>query len=466
MAHEELKSRENSSTSPATAKDGQPSDNSIATWRRWVVGQQLGIVWFLAFAAGVCWIAVTSRNVTAVELDQVIPLLAVIIVYWTYGLFLENKNTRTFADSLYFMGFLWTLAGLIALFVLSDIKTGAVLRAFGITLFTTAVGMLLRVVTLQTHETLPDRLLDAQQDIDKRVTAFCETLCKAASDIERFREDAAKVLKDQITCLSSLMTTLLAEIRSVNLHAATESATALQKAVDALVGKLNAFHLPYKGLEDEGRKLAEQFPMWSEQIAVGIGQIEGAITKSAGQIEGSGRTLAAQVRQLETRYQELAGKIAQVCTTVEGATQRLAKEMADSAPTLIARVIELTEQLLDTPARRQIDESFRAITSTLNDVNADLQKIGPPLNTTADKLATATDSLRTTATTMASLEQSLTTITGKFERLSSEDISRLVESTSRAERAIADSLEAATLLRQTTSEVLEFVKAAVKGGRS
>src|SRR5215467_10446358 len=126
---------------------------------------KLGATWLCATLAGVS--ALTFSSISQFSPTATILVLVVLLVaYAGYGYFLPKKNTVQFADSLYYMGFLWALFSLLAAFVIwpaQKLTTDAVLTTFGYALVTTFCGMLLRLVVIQFQGAHPDRLVHAQE---------------------------------------------------------------------------------------------------------------------------------------------------------------------------------------------------------------------------------------------------------------------------------------------------------------
>src|SRR5262245_45640698 len=131
---------------------------------------KLGIAWLSATVAGVLTLAYSSISQSSPTITMLV-LLVLLVAYAGYGYSLTRKNPIQFADSLYYMGFLWGLFALIASFVVwpaSKLTSDAVLTTFGYALVTTFCGMLLRLVIIQFQDTPPDRLVLAQERIDRR----------------------------------------------------------------------------------------------------------------------------------------------------------------------------------------------------------------------------------------------------------------------------------------------------------
>src|SRR5881396_209812 len=137
-------------------------------------GQELGFAWGVAAVLGALAISLSS----GVQPARLFIPVVIMVFYLMYGWRLDTKNTAKLADSVYFLGFLWTLYALIDALVFrrGQIKADQVFVVFGYALVTTACGMFLRLLVLQFQRTLPDQIVEARDEIDQRVRAFTEEL--------------------------------------------------------------------------------------------------------------------------------------------------------------------------------------------------------------------------------------------------------------------------------------------------
>jgi len=78
---------------------------------------KLGTAWLCTTLAGVAGLAYASISQTSPPATMLV-LVVLLAAYGGYGFSLPKKNTVQFADSFYYMGFLWAIFGLISAFVL------------------------------------------------------------------------------------------------------------------------------------------------------------------------------------------------------------------------------------------------------------------------------------------------------------------------------------------------------------
>jgi methyl-accepting chemotaxis protein len=209
---------------------GESGDLGVA----WMVSAILGFacIWFSSGSSAASTVALKWRSVLPV---------AVMFGYLIVGYKRQTRNTMRLADSVYFLGFLWTLFALIATLVRhgDDVSAGDVFVVFGYALVTTAAGMFVRLALVQFQRTVDDQLTDARDDIDIRVGEFVEGLKRATGVISQ----TAEQLNAQRTSLDGAMKQLEAQRTSVD------------GAMKQLEAKVRALDLPPDSLLSEAKAL-------------------------------------------------------------------------------------------------------------------------------------------------------------------------------------------------------------------
>jgi len=157
----------------------------LSSWARGLSEKQGAAIW-----VGTCLIGGIAISLIA-DVRGVLVAVALLFVYAGTGWVRQIKDITKFADSVYFLGFLWTMMALIhALY--SNIAADQVFYAFGYALTATATGMFLRMAILQSYVTAPDHLRDAQVEMDQRLYEFRDQLAKVNQDVEEFRTSTLK----------------------------------------------------------------------------------------------------------------------------------------------------------------------------------------------------------------------------------------------------------------------------------
>src|SRR5215510_11066745 len=100
---------------------------------------------------------------------------------------LRSARVGQLADSLYFLGFLWTLWALIDSFVINQLSIAeGVFRAFGYALVTTATGMFLRLLLLQFGYSAEDQVRLGESIVEEEIAQFSKAVSNAVTSISRF----------------------------------------------------------------------------------------------------------------------------------------------------------------------------------------------------------------------------------------------------------------------------------------
>jgi methyl-accepting chemotaxis protein len=137
--------------------------------------------------------------------------LAFMAGYLLFAYSRSQFSTARVADSVYFMGFWWTLWALINVLLSPGQLTAAKLyETFGYALITTAAGMFARLALLQFYRTLEDQEDQAVDQIDQRVTNLIGELELSQQAVASLRATGALALEqwhnkfltasDQIVC--------------------------------------------------------------------------------------------------------------------------------------------------------------------------------------------------------------------------------------------------------------------------
>lgn len=161
--------------------------------------KRLATAWLVVFCVG----SLLIIYFPAIQPSRLALPIGAMLLYFGYGLTVNDRHTEKFADSLYFMGFLWTLIALIGALFGGRLAAASVFRAFAYGLVTTAVGMLLRTLVLQFQHTLPDRMVQAQEDMGQAVGRFLAEIGRASEAVNRFRVGAEVRLAEELSSLAS-----------------------------------------------------------------------------------------------------------------------------------------------------------------------------------------------------------------------------------------------------------------------
>lgn len=275
--------------------------------------KKLGIAWLCATLAGVSALAYSSISQIPPTTTMLV-LIVLLVAYAGYGYTLTNKNTIQFADSLYYMGFLWALSALLATFVLwpaPKLTADAVLTAFGYALVTTFCGMLLRLVVIQFQDTHPDRLVHAQETIDRRVAALVQEINEATMEITSFRDRVASDLgamhHDLMQSLVDVRERLSEEYQKIT----AMMSVGFESSLKDVLGQLSAIQFPQEILTAEADKLVGALGKQGEDFERAAHRLEKSLMKTAETVTSLGDALSGSegAKHVMVAVNDLSGKI-------------------------------------------------------------------------------------------------------------------------------------------------------------
>lgn len=293
---------------PVDFEDRELSNDDSALQSR----MKLGIAWVCATVAGLLVLAYAS--VAQWSAPPTMIMLAVLLVtYASSGYFIPKKNITQFADSLYYMGFLWALFSLMAAFVIwpaPKLTTDAVLATFGSALAATFCGLLLRMVIIQFQDTLPDEV-HSHDTIDRGVADLAQQINEATMEMSAFRDRAAgdlgRALYDLVHSLAEVREKMIEQ----HLKMAKSMSEGFEASLREILGRLSAIHLPQEMLTAEVTKLAaalktqeEHFTKASQRLEANLGGAADTVTAFVESLCGSDMST-----QVGAAIKELSGKI-------------------------------------------------------------------------------------------------------------------------------------------------------------
>jgi predicted nucleic acid-binding Zn-ribbon protein len=247
------------------------------------------------------------------------------------------------ADSLYFIGFLWTLWALIDSFVIHQLSIAlAVFRAFGYALVTTTFGTFLRLLLLQ-FQTTDDVLEVSHQKVEKDIESFSATLAATTGSVKEFQTSTDEALKGWVEALNR-STASLSEAAAQSTTQAAEQTKALAEALTQLKAQTESVKTAQGGLvtqiESATSAMRTSFDRLRDDLSVSQKGIEAlnksadtltaTVTQVAGQmkgIEGSVAQLAERGRSLETAYTTIVSRIDDGTTALQSSNDRLKEEV-------------------------------------------------------------------------------------------------------------------------------------------
>lgn len=333
---------------------------------------KLGTAWLCATATGIVALVYSTISQFSPTFT-IMGLIGLLIAYAAYGYSLRKKNTIQFADSLYYMGFLWALFALIATFVVwpaPKLTADAVLTTFGYALVATFSGMLLRLSVIQFEDTLPDRLVHAHETIDRRVAALTQQISEATMEIASFRERAASelggTLRDLVRSLEDIRETITDQHRTMT----TTMSAGFESSLKDILGRLAAIQIPQEILTTEVAKLIAALGKRGEDVEEAVQTLEKSlmqaaetVTRFGNSLDGSeaAKRIGVAVNDLSSTIKDRTHEFVTMTTALENSRTELDSQL-NSLQSLRSAFAKVSTQLstLETELRDLSSNSLRA----------------------------------------------------------------------------------------------------------
>lgn len=347
---------------------------------------KLGTAWLCATLVGI--VALVYSTISQFSRPAtMVGLIGLLMAYAAYGYSLRKKNTLQFADSLYYMGFLWALFALIATFVVwpaPKLTADAVLTTFGYALVTTFSGMLLRLLVVQFRDTLPDRLVHAEETLDRRVAALTQQLNDATMEIRSFRDRAGSelggALQDLVRSLEDVRETITEQHRTMT----TMMSAGFESSLKDILGRLAAIQIPQEILTTEVSKLIAALGKRGEDVEVAVQklvksvmQATETVTRFGDSLYGSeaAKRIGVAVNDLSRTIKDRAEEFVKMTTALETSRTELDSQL-NSLQSLRSAFAKVSTQLstLEIELRDLSSNSLRAdVRNGLLDVQKAIQ---------------------------------------------------------------------------------------------
>jgi len=333
---------------------------------------KLGTAWLAATVAGIAALVYSTISQFS-RTATILGLIGLLIAYAAYGYSLRKKNSLQFADSLYYMGFLWALFALIAAFVVwpaPKLTADAVLTTFGYALVATFSGMLLRLLVIQFEDTLPDRLVHAQETVDRRVAALTQQISEATMEIASFRERAASelggTLRDLVRSLEDIRETITDQHRTMT----TTMSAGFESSLNDILGRLAAIRIPQEILTTEVAKLIAALGKRGEDVEEAVQTLEKSlmqaaetVTRFGNSLDGSeaAKRIGVAVKDLSSTIKDRTHEFVTMTTALENSRTELDSQL-NSLQSLRSAFAKVSTQLstLETELRDLSSNSLKA----------------------------------------------------------------------------------------------------------
>ncbi|VVN21388.1 hypothetical protein [Pseudomonas fluorescens] len=340
----------------------------------------------IAVALKIVLAAASLKVADPLLLGFVLPLL-VMLTYWAIGFRVRDKwNTQLtlakFADSVYYLGFLFTVASIIICLLdinsIGDSLNGMAIR-FGAAMVSTAIGMLARVL----HTGFRVDTNDAVKSVEERAIQSAENLAMsfdaASQQLEVFRDqvmaaskEAVQSVHEQINTISKYSTNAMDAFfaNATNqsnqaferiLKQAGDASTSLLTTIDGLSDKSKqTLDRMENHALDFGKKAQERmeqtlFPddLFAQKLKPAIETLSGTtdnlnegVSTLATDVKTAARMVGTAIRGLNTKTESIGEAVAAVGSIVES-QDRLVGAMKSQTKDAMEGVERTQKEFLD-----------------------------------------------------------------------------------------------------------------------
>ncbi|MEM4283834.1 MAG: hypothetical protein QXS96_05020 [Candidatus Caldarchaeum sp.] len=345
-------------------------------------GRRLAKMWFMTALLGALFISLTTG-----ASRLLIPVVLMLVYAWrgyrhveSAGEFVALRSARVgqLADSLYFLGFLWTLYALIDSFVIREMSIAeAVFRAFGYALVTTATGMFLRLFLLQFGYSEEEQVRLGERTVEEEIARFSKEVRSAVDSISDFRKQTDAALTGWIKSLNKSTEALKAAVDDVRAQ------TTDLKDVLAEMHKASAEHidkLVEAALSQFIQKVAPSFEALNNANSQFVTEVNTSTAKVESAVGAGVKIFEAAVHAGATQIQsELSKGAGAISTSLENSTQTIQTATAKFTESLLTQMGKLESSLADVlkqigEIRVPADIVEKAVAEQLDRVNARLEE--------------------------------------------------------------------------------------------
>jgi hypothetical protein len=279
----------------------------------------LALAWMAAAIAG----ALAIRFLPDAAWWRSLAPLAAMGSYLAFALTRARYSTPRVADSVYFMGFLWTLWALISVLLWHpQLKAQQLYVAFGYALVTTAAGMFARLSLLQFYRTLEDQEDQATDQIDDGIRRIAGELELTHASLVSLRSQGTGALTDWyerfvIASEAALLTMDDAGRRVVTegerLQASTRSiADSVEKNAASLDASITGFAKRLEGIDVSPEVIRNRIALMLGSVDKTMESAANGIQKQLGAVEVVVKGLKTQVDVTRTAVQTVDADLKRV----------------------------------------------------------------------------------------------------------------------------------------------------------
>lgn len=370
--------------------DSGEADSRAQGWQDKIKGHKAAFWWGFTALLGVAAISMagtpTRDNANLVLVRLLFPVFIMLIYAWigynhaaTAGKLVALRTARIshLADSLYFLGFLWTLWALIDSFVIHEMTIAeAVFRTFGYALVTTATGMFLRLLLLQFGYSAEDQVELGERKIEAEIGRFSKEVADASASIRGFKDQTDLALTKWIKSLNEMTSEFKTSMKAVQSQTTglkkkleemgkVSNASAEKEVRKAVATFINTVKPSYKSLNKSHETFVKQIIESSESVKTRAEAISQEVDSST---EGIEKSAAAFADTFVTELTGMKDSLATVSRKIQEITvppDIVRKALSEQNHTLNAQLIEST---------RTFTEKLGQLSKTMETMADDLKQ--------------------------------------------------------------------------------------------
>jgi len=267
--------------------------HSGEVFRRLWVGRELGWIWSITAVAGAIAITASADDSPARFLLPVLAMAGLVV----FGLRQPYIDRERLGDSVYFLGFLWTLYALIDQIVIKH-RSADVMATFGYAVVTTACGMFLRLALTQFSYSTDVQILDTREQVQRGLQGLVDSLTSASQTIQAFEDLAARSQQQWETDVRTRMEKTIF-LTASQAERIAEVFTATGNALAASMG-------------DTGEALkaaSKEVRIAGKKIVVDLATVGESVSTAAGAFGGSSKAIGQSAAVLSAELQRLAASV-------------------------------------------------------------------------------------------------------------------------------------------------------------
>lgn len=314
-------------------------------------------------------------------IEQFLPWLGFVVtvvaptasmgIYIYYGVSLDRSNraSESFADSIYYLGFLLTLVALIfSMFSITSgtENTGGLVFRFGIALITTVIGLAARTYFANFQVTPEDELSRLRE----------EEATSARTLRDKYRE-LSEVMTLQVKALETSLQKANADVEEAS-DSLANSASSLEESVSASVSRIDQ---SFGRLEETTSEFSSGLGQSVEEVSSKLEQAGEDLQEKARSVELPPDLFTSQFEGPASNY---AAVLEELTQKAEDHSQAIGKLEASNRQ-LSNSIAEITEEIGDASSRNA--DSIDEATSELQDLLTKLSDIESRFGNVADTLS-------------------------------------------------------------------------------